>query len=277
MIDFSIVTICYNAVQDIEKTVLSVLSQTYKNYEYIIIDGASTDGTIELIRECINKYNKNNIHMTIVSEKDNGIYNAMNKGVNLASGKYINFMNSGDAFCNKDILKNLSSNMLTEDVIYGNTVLVDQKNNMAKHRTPDDIDSLVYKMPFFHQSVFVKSELMKKYMFDEKYKLCSDHNFFIKVMMNNNSFRYINVDVSNYKLDGVSSDWYKVTKERMLVLYDNNLISKNKYRIKLFILKNKKIISKMIPHSIVEMRNKKRQNKEYKLSQGWYLIDGDEK
>ena len=111
----SIVTVTYNSVHNIEETILSVINQTYQNIEYIIIDGGSVDGTMNIVK----KY-KNSIDY-IVSEKDNGIYDAMNKGIQIASGKWINFLNSGDTFYNKKVIENISfKNYENHVIIYGN-------------------------------------------------------------------------------------------------------------------------------------------------------------
>ena len=112
----SVVTVCYNAVNDIEKTILSVINQTYPNIEYLIIDGGSKDGTMDIV----NKY-KDKIDV-IVSEPDKGIYDAMNKGIDRATGDWINFMNAGDMFWEKDsILKVFAASGVDDslDVIYG--------------------------------------------------------------------------------------------------------------------------------------------------------------
>ena len=117
----SVVTVCYNAVNDIEKTIMSVLGQTYKNIEYIIIDGGSIDGTIDII----NKYKE---HISLfVSEPDKGIYDAMNKGLMKANGQWINFMNAGDTFASNSVISNIfgcnESDLIKYDVIYGDCIV----------------------------------------------------------------------------------------------------------------------------------------------------------
>ena len=101
----SIVTVCYNASSEIEKTMESVLSQSYENIEYIIIDGASTDKTLELVNSLASKYNSRKVQ--IFSELDNGIFDAMNKGIKMATGDWINFMNAGDLFYNENVIENM--------------------------------------------------------------------------------------------------------------------------------------------------------------------------
>lgn len=127
---FSIITICYNAASDIERTLQSVVAQTYRNIEYIVIDGASTDKTLDII----SKYSAEVSQM--VSEKDGGLYDAMNKGLSLATGEYVCFLNAGDSFFEEKTLEKIVQGLdgSTPDLIYGDTALVDKNGLFLRMR-----------------------------------------------------------------------------------------------------------------------------------------------
>lgn len=187
----TVITVTYNAITTIEATILSVINQTYTNIEYIIIDGGSTDGTLDIIKKYENKIAK------WISEPDKGIYDAMNKGIGLATGEWINFMNSGDSFYSNTTIEevfNLANS--TSDIIYGNTnIILDigeyiKKGNMITARN---------YMPFVHQSSFSRTTLMKEYGFDTKFKICADRNFFYNIYKTKAIFQYIDNVISNYE------------------------------------------------------------------------------
>lgn len=172
----SIITVCYNAAPYIEKTILSVINQTYKNLEYIIIDGGSTDGTIDIIK----KYKTQITYW--VSESDKGIYDAMNKGIRKATGEWINFMNAGDCLTNSHVLSELFSSHIPKEIkfIYGDINLI--KNNQRIHKRALSPKHIKHTMPCSHQALFVRN--MKGILFDLKYKLASEYDvifrFYIK-------------------------------------------------------------------------------------------------
>ena len=220
----TVVTVCYNAVDVIEKTILSVINQTYSNIEYIVIDGNSSDGTVNIIKKYADRISK------WISEPDKGIYDAMNKGIDVATGEWINFMNAGDMFVNKHVIENLISPMKDgSDYVFGNTILENggmtkiQKGGLNKNGFPDA----------GHQSSFVKTYLMKKYHFEIKYAICSDFDFVCKLYKNGIKFRYVDINISSYNMRGLSSDhrtlvykehceirniptsWYKIIKYRI--------------------------------------------------------------
>ena len=120
----TVVTVCFNAEQTIAKTMQSVLNQTYRPLEYILVDGKSTDNTLNIIYELKPLFQEKGIAVRIVSEKDKGIFDAMNKGVKLANGRWVNFMNAGDVFCNKDVITRLFSFDIDSDtkLVYGDTL-----------------------------------------------------------------------------------------------------------------------------------------------------------
>lgn len=129
----SVVTVCYNAADTIEKTMLSVLNQTYHDIEYIIIDGGSTDGTVEIIRKYADRI------AYWVSEPDKGIYDAMNKGIKVATGEWINFMNAGDSFVNSNVLDRLMNFHKDGLILYGNIIrifnLIEEEQQVLEHQS----------------------------------------------------------------------------------------------------------------------------------------------
>lgn len=169
---FSVITVVFNDERKINKTIESVVSQKNKSFEYIIIDGGSTDATLSIVQNYADKITQ------ILSESDEGIYQAMNKGVRLANGEYIIFMNSGDTFVNADILNNVQSSFGSSqfDVVYGDVLKFDAEGTLQTKRSEPPKNS--HRMYFCHQSVFVKTELLNKLPFDEKYKMSADFKFF---------------------------------------------------------------------------------------------------
>ena len=205
----TIVTVVYNCIDSIEETILSVINQGFSDFEYIIIDGGSTDGSLDLIK----KY-KDSIEV-IISEKDNGIYDAMNKALKIRKGKWINFLNSGDTLFDENVLSKASlyfkDNKL--DVIYGDVLFYD-KERTYYHKSKTN----KWKINFIalcHQSVFVKSKAHGE--FSSKYKLAADYDIIYTLIKKGNS-KYLNTCVSKYLIGGVSSDVKKVTKEKFFVI-----------------------------------------------------------
>lgn len=193
----SVITVVYNAVEEIERTIRSVASQIYYDYEYIIIDGKSTDGTLGVIE----KY-KNNISM-LISEKDNGIYDAMNKGAKYAHGEWIVYMNAGDTFANRNTLMEIfgGNNNLTDiDIIYGDMRSCYVAAPLIIHAKP--LKTLKYRMAFCHQSSYIKSDIMKTHPFDLRYKYVADFNLFHKLFLENKNFLYIPIVMTNYYPEG---------------------------------------------------------------------------
>ena len=193
----SVVTVVYNDVDHIENTIQSVLEQVDGFFEYIIIDGGSTDGTCDII----NKYRDKLAYF--VSEKDGGIYDAMNKSISVCKGEYVIFMNSGDRFVNKNTINKVFCDDWTQDVIYGDALYYYGKNPVRVIAKSPKV--LKYQMPFNHQATFVKVSLLKKYPFDTKYRYAADYDFFHKLYVNECSFLHVNVDVSEYHLEGGAS------------------------------------------------------------------------
>lgn len=216
----SVVTVCYNAVAAIEDTILSVLNQTYPNIEYIIIDGASTDGTVDVVEKYRDKISY------FVSEPDKGIYDAMNKGVDVAMGEWINFMNSGDSFATDHTISDIFGRGIDyegQDVIYGDTLYVYSGSPILYKAKP--LSTLEYRMAFCHQSSYVRTNLMKSRLFDLHYKYVADYAFFYELYVAGRSFKYLPIVMTNYALEGGSSNSniLKVMKEELLISQKRDL------------------------------------------------------
>lgn len=168
----SVVTICYNSVQFIEKTIQSVLSQTYPNIEYIVIDGGSTDGT----KEIIEKYSSKITYWC--SEKDRGIYDAMNKGIKKATGEWINFMNSGDCFVSENVLMDVMSEPIDSDICVVYCDVIQDNGSYEEKFICKGLKDITYKMVFSHQSCLIRTDIHKERPFSLKYKIAGDYDFF---------------------------------------------------------------------------------------------------
>lgn len=192
---YSIITINYNNCEGLRKTIDSVIHQTYKDYEYIVIDGGSTDGSLDVIKEYADKI------VYWVSEPDKGIYNAMNKGILKSRGEYLNFMNSGDCFFDYDVLKNMKLN-LDSDIVIGKNFYEGGIHGFNK----SDITMLdLYKESLGHQATFIKRDLFTNRLYDESFKIISDWIFFIDALIYGNaSFHNVDIIVCNYESGGIS-------------------------------------------------------------------------
>lgn len=210
----SIVTVCFNAASTIEDTIQSVIRQTYQNIEYIIIDGASTDGTVDIIK----KY-RDQISF-FISERDNGIYDAMNKAIKVATGEWINFMNAGDSFVTKHIINDIFGQEITydgQDVIYGDTLY--NYNGSPITYKAKALSTLDYRMAFCHQSSYVRTALMKASGFDLRYRFVADYAFFHRLYSTGHSFYYLPMVMTIYSLEGgfSHSNILKMMREEHLI------------------------------------------------------------
>lgn len=200
----SIVTINYNNCNGLKKTMASVLEQSYSNIEYIIIDGASTDGSKAHIESCQQD-------LTFwVSEADKGVYHAMNKGVRASKGDYLLFLNSGDFLFNPSVLKDVSSHLDSEqDIYYGDIILCRSKESMKLIKSPNKLSfQFFYEGTLPHQASFIKRTLFKDiFLYNEDLAIVSDWEFFICAINKFNcSYHYLDVTISIYNAIGISSN-----------------------------------------------------------------------
>lgn len=225
----SVVTVTYNAEQYLEQTIKSVLEQDYQNIEYIIIDGGSSDKTVELIK----KYEEFLAHW--VSEPDSGIYDAMNKGITVASGEWINFMNAGDSF----VLNSTISDVINEiepktDFIAGDIFYI-TKENKKEYRSYKEIYYPLNNMFCYHQTLFTKTIIMKKIPFSLEFSIAADYNFLLKCFFENYNFQFVNFPIANFLGGGISEQ--NIIKARIEDLFIqskylneiNNIFNSNAY------------------------------------------------
>lgn len=206
---YSIITINYNNSEGLRKTIESVVNQTFKDFEFIIIDGGSTDGSVDIIKEYSNK------KYYWVSEPDKGIYNAMNKGILKAHGEYLNFMNSGDCFYDENVLSNISKKEFNEDIVTGKYVLSNSPHYIRGLKNNNITFLDLYYGIICHQATFFKKDLFEKELYDESYKLVADWKYYTKTLINQNgSFRQLDDIIVYYDCTGISSGgWDKVEHE----------------------------------------------------------------
>ncbi|MFP5080779.1 glycosyltransferase family 2 protein [Pedobacter sp. JCM 36344] len=197
----SVITIVYNNVKDIERTMLSVLNQTYPNIEYIVIDGASKDGTKKVIRKFQNRLAK------LISEPDHGIYDAMNKGLALATGEYVLFMNSGDEIYSTETVEDVFQSADSADIYYGETEMYNEQwlsLGQRRHRAPENFNwrSFKYGMSVGHQAVYIKRSITEPY--DLQYKYSADIDWVIKAAKKASSIVNTHIYVAKYLVGGMS-------------------------------------------------------------------------
>lgn len=180
MMKFSIVTICFNAAEEIKTTMESVLAQDFDDFEYIIEDGMSEDATEDIVKGYAEKFAARGIKFVYNRQPDKGIYDAMNKGVASATGDYVNFMNAGDCFYSVGVLTEVAQAMDKSedipDIVYGDCVVYEYGRFYMFRKAPDKIEET---MPFSHQSVFAKTQLLRDHPFDIGYRYSADYDFLL--------------------------------------------------------------------------------------------------
>lgn len=280
-IKFSIITVCYNSISTIEETIESVRKQTYDEYEHIIIDGSSTDGT----KDIIEKYAKSSNKVKFISENDKGIYNAMNKGIKLATGDFIVFLNSDDTF-EKNSLQIINENYNDfVEIIYGDVYWQEEFNGVRYEKKLDlrpdeysissrddyDIFSKKYlgKIMSAHNASFIRADLMKNNLFDENLKICSDYKFFLNMHLQNRKIKYVPYRITNMKMGGISTTQLELGLEEHIKCELDTLgyttLNKEKRQREIRIMNIIKKISLLIlpKNYYVKLRY---------LNKGWYRI-----
>lgn len=201
-IPVTIITVCRNHAKQLERTIQSVESQTWQDKEYLVIDGASTDETMEVIQRhqaSITRW---------VSEPDQGIYDAMNKGVRMAQGEWVIFMNAGDTFASDDTLREVFGSPQDADVIYGDVI---KGGHVKKAEAPHN----AHRMFFCHQSAFVRTSCLRAFPFDTTHRMSADFKQIKQLYLSGKTFKQLDFPVANFDTQGVSNT------SRSMGLYDN--------------------------------------------------------
>lgn len=211
----SIITVNYNDASGLAGTIRSVIDQKDADYEYIIIDGGSTDGSVEIIEKYADKVDY------WVSESDHGIYHAMNKGVAQAHGDYCLFLNSGDSFCNDNVLNHIMGFGNDDDIIVGKVVSKNIKKQLFLPPSRDISMYYLYSGTVPHQGAFIKTDLLKRKPYDENMKIVSDWKFFLEaIILDNCSVRYVDEYIAEFDTTGVSTSNPEIMwkeKEQVLI------------------------------------------------------------
>lgn len=216
---FSVITVCYNAEATLEDTIQSVISQTYHHVEYIIVDGASKDRTMDIV----NRYRER--ISVVVSEPDKGLYDAMNKGIRLATGDYLCFLNAGDSFHEDDTLQQMVHSIhgtQLPDVLYGETELVDHEGHFLRMRRLQAPEHLTWKsfrqgMLVCHQAFFARRDLVMPY--DLRYRFSADFDWCIKIMKQSKVLHNTHLTLIDYQSEGMTTRNHKASlKERFRIM-----------------------------------------------------------
>ena len=218
---FSIITVTYNAEKVLEDTIQSVIFQTYRNVEYIIVDGASKDHTLEIVNKYHNRINK------VISEPDKGLYDAMNKGIQLATGDYLCFLNAGDKFHDSETLQKVVHTLKGQelpDVIYGETAIVDEEGHflhMRRLSTPAHLNWKSFKqgMLVCHQAFFANRELAINHLYDLQYRFSADFDWCIRIMKKAKCLHNTRLTLIDYLNEGMTTQNHKASlKERFRIM-----------------------------------------------------------
>ena len=228
----SIITATYNSSATLADTIESVLKQSHKDIEYIVIDGGSTDNTMEIVKSYEPRFNGN---MKYISEKDNGLYDAMNKGISIATGDVIGILNSDDFYTSDDILENVAGKLTNPNVsaVYGDVHYVNTNNlsHCVRYYSSKIFRRGLMKLGFMpaHPSFYCKTEIYKKYgTFDTRYKVAADFEQLLRIIyVNKANVLYLPIDFVTMRTGGVSNSNLNsrvtIMKEHRIALKRNNV------------------------------------------------------
>ena len=254
----SVITVVYNSAPLLQATIDSIAGQSYPNLEYIVVDGGSTDGTVDIIQANADKIAR------WVSEQDQGIYDAMNKGVRMATGDWINFINAGDSLLGTNVIADVVLLMESDaDIVYGRTVSRMEFGDFLL--TPKPLEQISNGMVFGHPSSFVRRELLQQTPFDTSFRIAADYNFFYISYYSTRKFQYVPVDVALFDGEsGISSTHLR------LVRYENGRVQgrtgslncRIRYQISSLWIEFKQFLKRLLPARVVCSIRRKNMNRQ---------------
>lgn len=211
----TIATVSYNAEKEIEPTLKSVTGQDYENMEYIVIDGASSDSTIDIIEGFRNQIDQ------LVVESDNGIYDAMNKAIKMSTGDYLLFMNAGDTFCDPHTLSQMAEHLHDDPaVLYGDRYYV-ALNGKSERQNAKPVEKIFERMPYCHQAALTKTKSLREHLFNTTYKYAADYNQVVQIYRAGERFKKIDLPVCNFTAGGKSESGIRPYLEVLKIQFDN--------------------------------------------------------
>lgn len=266
----SVITVCYQAEKELERTLSSLLLQEKPDCEVesVIVDGGSRDGTAEVVKKFAPLLENAGMGVRFKSEKDGGIYDAMNKGVSRAEGEWCVFLNAGDEFFNSQSLKILTSGITANcDVVYGDTVrCYGGKYDLSCARAENEID-FKSGMEFCHQSCVIRTQVLRERPYSTEYKIASDYDFFADIFVSGKKFRYQKGKIAVFMLDGVSvKNGSLLQLEYAQIQRKYNLIDEKTYKKAVKKAKYKLFFRKILPKKWVWIRHERIMEK---VSENW--------
>ncbi len=235
----SVVTVCFNAERELERTIKSVLSQSFRNFEYVLKDGDSSDSTNQIIQRYKKEFKDRQISMQHIISKDMGIYDAMNQAVSYCTGEWVIFMNAGDGFYDSQVLSDVFNKCCWDavDVIYGHTLMkISSKYAIIINH---DAEHLEREWSMNHQSIFERKRVLKNYPFEKDYQIVSDYDHLLRIYKTC-VFSKCNVIISVMNREGVSN-------KRIVIRNKENMLLCQKYGIK---MKRKSVLGSYIKECI---------------------------
>lgn len=261
-IDYSIITVCRNASQDIGRTIESVCRQQVDMslVEMVIVDGASTDNTAEVVHGYESLTQKVGLTLRFRSEPDQGIYDAMNKGATRAQGTWCLFLNAGDIFFNEQSLNSLVQvDKHTETVVYGDYEM--HYRGKYHYCRATDADKLTFnqgtehKMGFCHQSALIRRDYLLTHPYSTQYRIASDHDFFLRAFRAGAHFKRVPAIICIFDMEGLSVCNYQLTlREATDVIFKNGLISQEEHDAQLQALQRKLKMRALVPKFLIRLR-----------------------